>query len=398
LTTMTFGTSAVAVVFARIGPVPDRVRFRAGALVAWLAVALTSPLSIWTGQLSGWRAIGWVAAFLLFTAAYAASLRWVFSAPRRASIALLIVEVLAGFTMVLTTIGMASYTSAVAFILIADQVPYLFSPRISWLWAAGQSAALALLFGWFDGWVGAVSGGGAFAGFHLLVASRALFERSERAAHRDLARANAELLATRELLAETSRTAERLRIARDLHDTLGHHLTALSIRLEVASRVATEPTARHLSEAHAIAKLLLSDVRDVVGRFRGGGSIDLAKALRLVTSTVDRPAVHLDAPEPLPIEDPARAEVLLRCVQEAVTNAMRHGHAENLWVDIVARDGGIELHVSDDGRGAVAITRGHGLRGMQERFDAYSGSIDFIGRAGHGFEIRAFMPLAGDIR
>lgn len=92
--------------------------------------------------------------------------------------------------------------------------------------------------------------------------------RSERDAREELARANAELVARQSLLAESSRIAERLRISRDLHDTLGHHLTALSLQLDVAARLASGQAAAHVREAHAITRLLLGDVRDVVSRMR----------------------------------------------------------------------------------------------------------------------------------
>jgi signal transduction histidine kinase len=373
--------------------VPGRASFRVAALIAWVAVALPSAVLIWTGELTGLRATGWLTAFTAFSGAYAASFTWIFSGHRRGAIALVVVELLAAFAMVSTTDGLGTYTSAIALVLIADQLPYLFSPTVSWGWAASQSAFLMALFGWLDGWLGAVSGGGAFVGFHLLVVSRSLFEHSERATHADLARANAELRATRGLLAETSRTAERLRIARDLHDTLGHYLTALSIRLDVATRLALGPAAEHVQEAHAITKLLLSDVRDVVGRLRESGTIDLAQALRALASIVGKPSVHLDVPEPFLIDDVGRAEVLVRCVQESITNATRHGNAENLWVGIrVGRDG-LEMLVRDDGKGAASITHGHGLRGMQERFERYSGRIEFATSPGNGFEVRAFIPL-----
>src|SRR5204863_1503702 len=98
------------------------------------------------------------------------------------------------------------------------------------------------------------------------------------------ARANAELHATRALLVEDSRVAERLRISRDLHDTLGHHLTALSLQLEVASRLASGPAAERVTEAHAITRLLLGDVRDVVSRLRESSHFDVAAAIRTLAA------------------------------------------------------------------------------------------------------------------
>src|SRR3546814_12036878 len=81
-----------------------------------------------------------------------------------------------------------------------------------------------------------------------------------------LFRSNSELRATRALLAESSRLSERMRISRELHDLLGHHLTALSLNLEVATHVSSGKAQEHVRQAHTLAKLLLTDVREAVSR------------------------------------------------------------------------------------------------------------------------------------
>ena len=104
-----------------------------------------------------------------------------------------------------------------------------------------QTAALVAVFWWLGGPVTALTAGGAYLGFQMFAMATSTLTALERTARGELARANAELQATQALLAEDSRVAERLRISRDLHDMLGHHLTALSLQLEVASRLASGP-------------------------------------------------------------------------------------------------------------------------------------------------------------
>ena len=88
-----------------------------------------------------------------------------------------------------------------------------------------------------------------------------------------------------ELLEISSRTTERLRIARDLHDLLGHHLTALSLNLEVASHLATGEANEQIEKSKAITKLLLGDVRDVVSRLRNDEPVDLGAAIAVDRAT-----------------------------------------------------------------------------------------------------------------
>ena len=230
-------------------------------------------------------------------------------------------------------------------------------------------------------------------GFMLFAAASSFLVRSEAAAREALAAANAELLGTRALLAETSRVEERLRISRDLHDTLGHHLTALSLQLDVASRLSERQAAVHVSQAHAITRLLLSDVRDVVAACGDSQPPDLAQSIRARgIGHGEGLAIHLDLPDTLSVNDRSRAETLIRCVQEIVTNTTRHAQARNLWIRLEARADGIALHARDDGRGADAVMVGNGLTGMRERFEQYAGHVEFTAGRGTGFEIRGFLP------
>ncbi len=105
-----------------------------------------------------------------------------------------------------------------------------------------------------------------------------------------------------------------------------------------------------------------------------------------------QPHVHVTVAEGLVVDDPLQAHAILRCVQEVITNAMRHAQARNLWIRVDERADGITLTARDDGRGVDAVTWGNGLRGMRERFEELSGRVDFSSRPGAGFEVQAFVP------
>ncbi|HEY9422348.1 MAG TPA: sensor histidine kinase, partial [Thermoanaerobaculia bacterium] len=186
---------------------------------------------------------------------------------------------------------------------------------------------------------------------------------------------------------------ERLQISRELHDTLGHHLTVLSVNLDLAQRLTDGKAAEPVREAHGIARLLLAEVREVVGSLREDRSVDLRRAIETLIAGTPEPRVHLDFPEDLGIPDPVRAHALFRCVQEAVTNAVRHAGARNLWIELAHENGGIVLRARDDGRGSAAVQAGNGLRGMRERLEESGGSLEIASEPGQGFCLRCWMPL-----
>jgi signal transduction histidine kinase len=210
---------------------------------------------------------------------------------------------------------------------------------------------------------------------------------------RELALRNAELLGTQDLLAEGVRLAERLGIARELHDAAGHHLAALTIHLELARRTSEGRPAEAIDRALSAARLLLAEVRDVVSALRRDRAVDLVTALRRLADAAPEPHIDVTVPEGLDVP-PRFAPLILRCAQEGVTNALRHARAEQIRVSFgrVAESTGFRLVVQDDGRGAVAPTPGHGLTGMRERVENAGGHIAFITAPGRGFSLTVDLP------
>jgi len=208
----------------------------------------------------------------------------------------------------------------------------------------------------------------------------------------DQAAARRELAAINAMLAESSRIAERLRISRELHDALGHHLTALALNLEAAlHRTGSESRAR-LETAQKLAKSLLGDVRNIASAMQSGTALDLEKVLRPLIDDVPRPRVHLEVADGIRVEDPERANIVVRCTQEIVTNAAKHSSAENLWI-VIGREGNVvRIHARDDGRGAAQTTEGFGLRSMRDRVEGAGGELRVDAHPGTGFEVVARVP------
>ena len=230
-----------------------------------------------------------------------------------------------------------------------------------------------------------------FSGFVFVVSLVALQQVQAREEQRRL---NAELRATRALLADSARVNERTRISRELHDLLGHHLTALSLNLEVAGHLSEGRVKEHVQQAHTLARLLLTDVREAVSQLRESGAIDLGAALRPLAENVPKLDIHMDIQHPLTVEDPERAHVLLRCAQEAITNAVRHASARNLWLSAHNDGRQVVMQVRDDGAGAEQLVPGNGLQGLRERLRQCGGRLEIATGRGQGFRLTMTLPVA----
>lgn len=247
-------------------------------------------------------------------------------------------------------------------------------------------------------WAEAVLQAALYVGFTGFAFVTGLVARQQAQAREDQRRLNAELRATRALLAESVRVNERTRISRELHDLLGHHLTALSLNLEIASHLASGQAQEHVGQAQTLAKLLLSDVREAVSQLRDDDAIDMRATLLPLAENV--PSLHVDMEMPLQflVEDPERAHVLLRCTQEIITNAVRHAHASWLRLRYTRDAEAIRLDARDDGRGADQARAGNGLNGIRERLAVYGGDLQVETAPDRGFVLRLELPLAAEVR
>ncbi|QYJ85134.1 two-component sensor histidine kinase [Shewanella mesophila] len=183
---------------------------------------------------------------------------------------------------------------------------------------------------------------------------------------------NQQLLATRSLLSQASQQQERLRIARDLHDILGHQLTALSLQLEVLGHMASGELLPHVEQSKSVAKELLYSVRKVVREQRGLSQLDLRQPLQSLITRL--PGVSLTVQSNQLIESTALAQELLLILQEGISNAVRHGIADQLSLEMLKQGTSLTVKLVDNGRHQTAIVPGSGLKGMNERLIAFGGT------------------------
>jgi two-component system sensor histidine kinase DesK len=187
-------------------------------------------------------------------------------------------------------------------------------------------------------------------------------------------RSNMKLSLAQEEIAHLAKMAERERIARDLHDVLGHTLSVVVLKSELAGKLMNdnpERSRREIGEVESIARTALAEVREAIRGYRSEGliaEIDHARA------TLDAAGVTLECPPALPKLRPAEETVFSLIVREAVTNIVRHAQASQCRVRFEESDSAKSLVVEDDGRGGIRY-EGNGLRGMRERAESLGGRL-----------------------
>ncbi|HEY6942447.1 sensor histidine kinase [Dokdonella sp.] len=202
----------------------------------------------------------------------------------------------------------------------------------------------------------------------------------------------AELKLSHDEVRRLAALAERERIGRDLHDLLGHTLSLITLKSELAVKLfERDPHAarREIADVERVARDALGQVRRAVSGIRTAGlSAELASARLLLESSDVRLEYELgEAVLPAEIET-----VLALTVREAVTNIQRHAHATRARVEVVVADGAARLAVSDDGVGST-IVPGNGLSGMRERLALLDGRLEIQSVRGRGTRIAAIVPL-----
>lgn len=392
------------VVLAGILAVLWPVRFPPGRRLFWqraLTVALV-PVLLVAGQAvleRGAEALPWVAGFLTVSAAYLFSLVRLDAGGRgggRASLAVLLLAV-AG-----TTASLIVLSHALGFIVSVTTLLFLGAslPLRPLQWVALPAVALTV---WLISVTAArppdlaeaLSNG---AGLLMTVVFGYMLRRSVRLGE-ELREANAALARHAAQAEELAMLRERTRLARELHDTLGHALTTITVQLEAGERLLEKnpQKARTLFErSRDLSRSATAELRASLGELRRGEMGSLGDELRALARSgdPDGPQVNVQVAEVS--LSPQQEHALARVAREALHNARRHAGAARVCLDLRRTPEGLVLQVTDDGLGfdPSLVPAGHyGLSGMRERLALLGGHLTIDSQPGQGTRLTATLPL-----
>jgi two-component system sensor histidine kinase DesK len=334
-----------------------------GVSLFWLVSAGTEIVRV--AETTASAALG-IALLCVYALAFlvATPINWTLP-PRRRAVPVLAVLALSFALWPWLGWGVGALWTYVGVVIATALLPW----RVTWMSVFGL-AALALLFdvigsGWNPDvlWVPAI-----IASISLMMAA---FMRSidslgrMRMAQREVERLAAE--------------RERGRVARDIHDILGHSLTVITVKTELARRLVDADPERakvELAEVEALSRGALADVRATVAGFRGVSVSGELAAARVALAAVE---IELDAPAATEAVAPEHRELAGWVVREGVTNVVRHAQATRCRIRLEPR----RIAVEDDGVGPVDAEAGTGLAGLRERVDAAGGRVS-VGRSDLG--------------
>ena len=363
---------------------PGRTRLGGGAFAAliWLGFVLF-PLAdaIATGGSPVGRALT-IAAAAVFVAAYVAlvmSLRWRSWHDRQVGLAAVMLAM-----AIALTLGSGS-SWGFLFTYCATVVALLFSSEIAWLGVIACAALASVCSA-----VAGASGGTVvtFAVTALGIGLLMVLMRDLRVRNEELSRARAEL-------ARVAVAEERERFARDLHDLLGHTLSVITLKAELAGRLLPgqpEPAATEVREIEKVAREALSEVRDAVSGYRQPTLDRELAGARMALSAAGieaeiRPSEAMLAPD---VE-----AVLAWAVREGATNVIRHSGADRCTVRVTAGLTEASVEVIDTGTTASAdATAGNGLTGLGERAEVLGGRVEAGPLPAGGFRLLVVVPVA----
>ena len=259
------------------------------------------------------------------------------------------------------------------FIFAAAMLPFVVNTQLtSWIGLATIGVA-----GAFEGLILHINGWTLFysALFPVIIGAGNTFFAERNRMNHELRKANEEI-------EHLAKLAERERIARDLHDVLGHTLSVITLKSELAGKLIdrdAERAGKEIREVEQISRQALAEVRDAIRGYRAKG---LAAELAHAKETLETAGVVVKCEAATSVQLPAVQEsVLSLAVREGVTNVVRHARATNCRLRLEQQNGSCRLEIVDDGQGFYTM-EGNGLRGMRERVEMLGGTLERTNRSG----------------
>ncbi|MGA8490919.1 MAG: sensor histidine kinase [Terriglobales bacterium] len=188
-------------------------------------------------------------------------------------------------------------------------------------------------------------------------------------------RANERLRKANQEIEHLAKVAERERIARDLHDVLGHTLSVIILKSELAGKLVDHDPERAKAEMADVEQTSRAALADVRSTIRGYRAHSLEAELKTAKATLETAGVTVKSESSEVPLTPVQESVVALVVREAVTNVVRHARARNCLLRLKPVNGSCRIEIQDDGRGGGAV-EGNGLRGMRERIEALGGTLE----------------------
>uniref|UniRef100_A0A486XT21 Two-component system sensor protein n=1 Tax=Rheinheimera sp. BAL341 TaxID=1708203 RepID=A0A486XT21_9GAMM len=284
---------------------------------------------------------------------------------------------------------------AILIIIWAAMLPFVMRTTLAVLVVALVVASWYCIVAWQTGKTVLITAllYGSFNLFAVLVQSAS---RDAEKARDELEQKHQQLQATQQLLQAASRQSERTRIARNLHDLVGHHLTALTIQLQVAGHITEGEAKLQVDKCHQLAKLLLADVREAVSTMRQYADVSLLDAITsLIQLLPQQFEVKLQIPDDIMLNDLQQAQHLLCIVQEAFSNSLKHSGATEVSIEANVAAGQLQLTIYDNGRVSSHWQAGNGIKGMQERLAECGGSLT-LSTQQQAMQLSIMLPYKGN--
>ncbi len=233
---------------------------------------------------------------------------------------------------------------------------------------------------------------------YVINAQRGTIEEVNQLYH-ELQTANEQLKEYADMSERMAQTRERNRLAREIHDTLGHTLTGITAGLDACLAiidVAPDQTKKQLEMLSQVSRDGIKEIRRSVNELRPDAleRLSLEVAIRKMVmdmSKVSDVEIYFETEEKHLKFDEDEENAIYRVIQESITNAVRHGQAKKIWITLKKIDGEILLVIKDNGIGCEEIKSGFGTKHIKERIEMLKGTVSFDGR--NGFTVTARIPI-----